>query len=134
MKLTASVAYGKAIKERTFEVTVVKKNEPVKGLQKLGYDEIVDMGGTVGTRYKDAVQAYAMDYLYGQRMDGYLKEYENHSHSGWSWLEGEQPGKWLESMANANGWTMTALLKRQLQMWLTVWQRHRQRRIEARSV
>ena len=42
-----------------------------------------------------------MDYLYGQRMDGYLREYENHSHSGWSWLEGEQPGKWLESMANA---------------------------------
>ena len=101
VKLKASVTYGKATKERTFEVTVVKKNEPVKGLQKLGYDEIIDMGGTVGTRYKEAVQAYAMDYLYGQRMDGYLKEYENHSHSGWSWLEGEQPGKWLESMANA---------------------------------
>ncbi len=101
VKLTATVTYGTATVTKTFDVTVVKENEPVKGLQKLSYDEIIDVGGTVGTRLKDAVDNYAMDYLYGQMMDGYLKEYENHSHSGWSWLEGEQPGKWLESMANA---------------------------------
>lgn len=98
--LSAVITYGQASANRTFNVTVVKENQPVKGLQKLDYDEIIDVGGTVGTRLKDAVQNYAMDYLYGQKMDGYLKEYENHSHSGWSWLEGEQPGKWLESMAN----------------------------------
>ena len=101
VKLTAVVTYGKASAEKVFEVTVVKENEPVEGLQKLSYDEIIDVGGTIGTRLKDAVNNYAMDYLYGQMMDGYLKEYENHSHSGWSWLEGEQPGKWLEAMANA---------------------------------
>lgn len=101
VKLTAEVTYGQASAVRTFDVIVVKENEPVEGLQKLSYDEIVDVGGTIGTRLKDAVNNYAMDYLYGQMMDGYLREYENHSHSGWSWLEGEQPGKWLESMANA---------------------------------
>ena len=101
VKLTATVTYGTATATQTFDVTVVKENQPVEGLQKLSYDEIIDVGGTVGTRLKDAVDNYAMDYLYGQMMDGYLREYENHSHSGWSWLEGEQPGKWLESMANA---------------------------------
>lgn len=101
VKLTATVTYGTATATQTFDVTVVKENQPVEGLQKLSYDEIIDVGGTVGTRLKDAVDNYAMDYLYGQMMDSYLREYENHSHSGWSWLEGEQPGKWLESMANA---------------------------------
>ena len=101
--LTAKLSYeghqGKPV-ERTFPVTVLKKNEPVAGLQKLSYDEIVDVGGTVGTRLKDMKQAYAMDYLYGQKMDKYLSDFKAHNHSGWSWLEGEQAGKWLETMAN----------------------------------
>lgn len=69
-------------------------------MQKLSSDEIVSVGGTIGKRLSDAVDNYAMNYLYGQRMTAYLNEYKNHSHSGWSWLEGEQPGKWLESMSN----------------------------------
>lgn len=44
VKLTAVVTYGKASAEKVFEVTVVKENEPVEGLQKLSYDEIIDVG------------------------------------------------------------------------------------------
>lgn len=103
VNLTAKLSYqghqGKPV-ERTFPVTVLKKNESVEGLQKLSYDEIIDVGGTVGTRLKDMTKAYAMDYLYGQKMDKYLSDFKAHTHSGWSWLEGEQAGKWLETMAN----------------------------------
>ena len=100
VKLTATVTLGDAAVTKTFDVTVLKENQPVQGLEKLSSDEIIAVGGTVGARLEDAVNNYAMDYLYGQKMQAYLNEYINHSHSGWSWLEGEQPGKWLESMAN----------------------------------
>ena len=99
-KLTATLTLNGKSATKTFEVTVVKENEPVEGMQKLSHDEILYVGGSVGKRLEDAVNNYAMDYLYGQKLPAYLNEYKNHSHSGWSWLEGEQPGKWLESMAN----------------------------------
>lgn len=98
--LTAELTLGESKATKTFEVTVVKENQPIEGVQKLSSDEIVSVGGTIGKRLSDAVDNYAMNYLYGQRMTAYLNEYKNHSHSGWSWLEGEQPGKWLESMSN----------------------------------
>lgn len=98
--LTATAVLGGSKAERTFKVTVVKENQPAESLSKLSADEIKNVGGTIGKRLDDAVDNYAMDYLYGQKLNAYLNEYKNHSHSGWSWLEGEQPGKWLESMAN----------------------------------
>ncbi len=98
--LTATLTYGSKKTTKAFQVTVVKTAEPVDGLQKLDSSEIIDVGGSIGAKLKDAMQNYAMDYLYGQRMQAYLDEYKNHSHSAWSWLEGEQPGKWLEAMSN----------------------------------
>lgn len=102
VKLTAKAVLEDESAEKVFSVTVVKNYAETESLQKLGYDEIIDVQGTVGARLKEGVQNYAMNYLYGKgKLDGYLNEYQNHSHSSWSWLEGEQPGKWLESVSNA---------------------------------
>lgn len=98
--LTAELRYGELTKTKTFFVTVLKENEPVRGLRKLEHDEIIDLQGTIGTRLREAMSVYGMDYLYGQEMKISLDEYRQHSHGDWSWLRGEQPGKWLESMAN----------------------------------
>ncbi len=109
--LTATVTYQGKTAEKVFSIVVVKESQPVEGLQKLSYNEILDVGGAIGTRLKDSMKVYGMDYLYTQKMQAYLDEYKNHSHSGWSWLEGEQPGKWLESMANSRWMDTSGTIK-----------------------
>ena len=70
-----------------------------KSMSKLDHSEIISVGGVVGTRLKDAALSYSMEYLYENEMPIFLDEYTYHSHSDWGW-NGEQPGKWLEAMAN----------------------------------
>ena len=99
VKLTATLTLGELKKTKEFSVLIAGTDAASSALKHLDWDEIVDVGGVIGTRLKESMNNYAYEYLYKTKMQGYLNEYKNHSHSSWSWLEGEQPGKWLETMS-----------------------------------
>lgn len=106
VKLTAALTMGAALSlTKEFTVTVYGTEEGEKPLQRLAWDEIIDVGGYVGDKIKSNVKTYGLETLYPAfeqpgsiDFSNHLNEFRDRNYNNWFW-KGEQPGKWLESMS-----------------------------------
>ena len=77
-------------------------------------DSINEIDGFIG----DRIHANVQHYLKPFDIEWHVKAVEKRTHRAWSWVIGEQPGKWLESVALNAAWMKDKQLRDQAEVML----------------
>ncbi len=83
--------------------------------QPIAIDSFDKIDGFVGER----IRANVVNYIKTFDIERHVQAVEYRKHRDWSWVVGEQPGKWLESVALNSAWMNDDQLRQQAETMLT---------------